>query len=50
MIKTKVTTEGIDSEWLQLILEAKNMGMQKEEILAYLSNKSAKDQLVKTNK
>ncbi|WP_083953991.1 anti-repressor SinI family protein [Cytobacillus eiseniae] len=40
----KVRMEGIDIEWLQLILEAKNMGINKEEIKEFFTqNKVGND-------
>ena len=38
MINTKEKSEGIDMEWMQLILSAKNMGIDKEEIREFFQN------------
>lgn len=37
-----MNTAEIDKEWLQLIIEAKNLGIEKKEILDYLLNKGVK--------
>lgn len=42
-----VKIEEIDLEWLQLIMEAKNLGLQKEEIREFLHNNRAKEVLIK---
>ncbi|MCS0790858.1 anti-repressor SinI family protein [Cytobacillus firmus] len=47
MTEQNVKIEGIDLEWLQLIMEAKNLGLQKEEIREFLHNNRAKEVLIK---
>ncbi|WP_148347966.1 anti-repressor SinI family protein [Bacillus rubiinfantis] len=37
-----------DEEWVELIIEAKNMGMQLEEVRAFLEHK-LKDDIVRKN-
>ncbi|MED3550889.1 DNA-binding anti-repressor SinI [Cytobacillus praedii] len=39
MFETKIEVTEIDKEWLQLIIEAKNLGIEKKEILDYLNQK-----------
>lgn len=46
MINRKTGLEEIDQEWLQLILEAKNIGMVKEEIREFLIQNGVKDMLM----
>lgn len=46
MTEQNVKIEGIDLEWLQLIMEAKNLGLQKEEIREFLHNNKAKELLM----
>lgn len=46
MINRKTGLEEIDQEWLQLILEAKNIGMVKEEIRDFLIQNGVKDILM----
>ncbi|MFC0414598.1 DNA-binding anti-repressor SinI [Cytobacillus solani] len=38
MVETKIEVTEIDKEWLQLIIEAKNLGIEKQEILDYLNH------------
>jgi Anti-repressor SinI len=38
VVETKIEVTEIDKEWLQLILEAKKLGLGKKEILDYLNN------------
>ncbi|WP_102273063.1 anti-repressor SinI family protein [Cytobacillus massiliigabonensis] len=38
MVGTNIEVTEIDKEWLQLIIEAKNLGIEKKEILDYLNN------------
>lgn len=41
VIEAKVHVEGLDTEWMQMILEAKQLGIDKEEIREFLNaNKS----------
>lgn len=47
MSEQNVKIEGIDMEWLQLIMEAKNLGLEKEEIIEFLHNNGAKEVLIK---
>lgn len=42
MVEAKIDTTEIDREWLQLIIEAKNLGIEKKEILDYLLNNGGK--------
>jgi antagonist of SinR len=46
VINRKTGLEEIDQEWLQLILEAKNIGMVKEEIREFLIQNGVKDMLM----
>ncbi|MFE8701458.1 anti-repressor SinI family protein [Cytobacillus sp. FJAT-54145] len=39
MINVKVNIEGLDSEWMQLILEAKSLGIEKDEIREFLNSR-----------
>ncbi|MED3573010.1 DNA-binding anti-repressor SinI [Cytobacillus praedii] len=38
MVESKIEVTEIDKEWLQLIIEAKNLGIEKKEILDYLKH------------
>ncbi|WP_210364108.1 anti-repressor SinI family protein [Bacillus sp. REN3] len=40
MIKEKTVFEELDSEWTKLILEALEMGLNKEEIRKFLNNEN----------
>lgn len=40
MIEVKEHKEGLDIEWLRLILEAKKLGIQKEELREFLKKGS----------
>ena len=46
MAEKNIKVEEIDLEWLQLIMEAKNLGLQKEEIREFLHNNRAKEVLM----
>lgn len=46
LTEQNVKVKGIDLEWLQLIMEAKNLGLQKEEIREFLHNNRAKEVLI----
>ncbi|XIH35355.1 hypothetical protein C1N70_05330 [Cytobacillus firmus] len=46
MTEQSVKVDEIDLEWLQLIMEAKNLGLQKEEIREFLHNNRAKEVLI----
>ncbi|WP_113883118.1 MULTISPECIES: anti-repressor SinI family protein [Cytobacillus] len=48
MTEQNVKVEGIDLEWLQLIMEAKNLGLQREEIREFLHNNRANEVLIET--
>ncbi|MBN8202415.1 anti-repressor SinI family protein [Bacillus sp. NTK034] len=48
MINTKVQTEQLDQDWVQLIIEAKNLGIEKEELKRFFLENSAKEQLVRS--
>ncbi|WP_141430592.1 anti-repressor SinI family protein [Bacillus sp. 03113] len=37
MVKTKNLLDGLDEEWIQLIIEAKKIGIEKEEIRHFLN-------------
>lgn len=39
----------LDQEWVQLITEARKVGIQKEEISIFLKEKGISEQLVETN-
>ena len=39
VFETKIEVTEINKEWLQLIIEAKNLGIEKKEILDYLNQK-----------
>ncbi|WP_084028979.1 anti-repressor SinI family protein [Bacillus sp. J33] len=47
MAEQSVKVEGIDMEWLQLIMEAKNLGLEKEDIREFLHNNGAREVLIK---
>ena len=47
MINNQLITEELDSEWVQLINEAKNIGMDLHEVRAFL--RSEKDYLIQEN-
>ncbi|WP_313799822.1 anti-repressor SinI family protein [Cytobacillus sp.] len=38
MAETKAKVTEIDREWVQLIIEAKNLGIEKKEIINYLNS------------
>lgn len=40
VIEVKANTIGLDSEWMRLILEAKRLGIELEEIREFLNNNS----------
>ncbi|MDQ0155559.1 antagonist of SinR [Robertmurraya andreesenii] len=42
MIEAKGCVEGLDTEWVKLILEAKRLGISKEEIREFLNSNSYK--------
>jgi len=42
VLEAKVNTSELDLEWLQLIMEAKNLGIEKNEIIDYLNNNESK--------
>lgn len=42
MIETKDSLKGLDTEWLELILEARKLGLEIEEIREFLKNHSSK--------
>lgn len=46
LTEQSVKIDEIDLEWLQLIMEAKNLGLQKEEIREFLHNNRAKEVLI----
>ncbi|MCU1807642.1 anti-repressor SinI family protein [Cytobacillus firmus] len=46
LTEQNVKVEGIDLEWLQLIMEAKNLGLQKEEIREFLHKNRSKEVLI----
>lgn len=46
LTEQNVKIDGIDLEWMQLIMEAKNLGLQKEEIREFLHNNRAKEILL----
>ncbi|WP_082341334.1 anti-repressor SinI family protein [Sporosarcina globispora] len=46
MTEQNVKVDGIDLEWLQLIMEAKNLGLKKEEIREFLHNNGAREVLI----
>ncbi|URM32341.1 anti-repressor SinI family protein [Cytobacillus firmus] len=46
LTEQNVKIDGIDLEWLQLIMEAKNLGLQKEEVREFLHNNRAKEVLI----
>ncbi|EIJ82834.1 anti-repressor SinI family protein [Bacillus methanolicus] len=39
MFKTKVNIKALDYEWIQLILEAKKLGIEKEKIREFLKER-----------
>lgn len=39
MVETKIDRHGLDTEWVQLIMEAKNAGLKIEEIKKFLLTK-----------
>lgn len=46
MAEKNVKIEEIDMEWIQLIIEAKNLGLNKEEIREFLHYHGAKEFLI----
>jgi antagonist of SinR len=40
VIEVKVSIEGLDTEWMELIKEAKKLGLEKEEIREFFSKGS----------
>ncbi|MDQ0415255.1 MULTISPECIES: anti-repressor SinI family protein [Mesobacillus] len=42
MIKEQVIFEELDTEWIQLIMEALEMGINKEEIRKFIKNSEQK--------
>lgn len=42
MFKTKVNIKALDYEWIQLILEAKKLGIEKEKIREFLKREGLK--------
>ncbi|MCC3649347.1 anti-repressor SinI family protein [Cytobacillus oceanisediminis] len=46
MAEQNVKVDEIDLEWLQLIMKARNLGLQKEEIREFLHNNRAKEVLI----
>ncbi|KAF0820621.1 MULTISPECIES: anti-repressor SinI family protein [unclassified Cytobacillus] len=46
MAEKNIKVEEVDLEWLQLIMEAKNLGLQKEEIREFLHNNRAQEVLM----
>ncbi|MEH7181295.1 anti-repressor SinI family protein [Neobacillus vireti] len=47
MVITDSMTNGMDAEWLELIVEAKELGLSKETILDFLHQNEVRDILVK---
>lgn len=45
VFKTEASIEGIDMEWMQLILEAKELGLDQEEIRKFLQSNVVKEQI-----
>lgn len=43
----KVTVREMDAEWLELIIEAKKMGLKKEEIRDFFENSEVKEIILK---
>lgn len=43
MNEANETVEELDVEWMRLIIEAKNLGIQKEEIRQFLSESSVNE-------
>jgi antagonist of SinR len=41
--------EGLDSEWVQLVIEAKNMGIEKDEIREFLLKNTINELSIKTS-
>ncbi|MEQ2526703.1 DNA-binding anti-repressor SinI [Robertmurraya yapensis] len=39
VIEVRTSIEGLDTEWLELIKEAKKLGIEKEEIREFLNKK-----------
>ncbi|MGN7177767.1 hypothetical protein BK139_14745 [Paenibacillus sp. FSL R5-0490] len=46
LTEQNIKVEEIDLEWLQLIMEARNLGLQKEEVREFLHNNRAKEVLI----
>ncbi len=47
VVEMKVTVREMDTEWLKLIIEAKKMGLKKEEIRDFLVNSGVKEIVLK---
>ncbi|MDZ5473526.1 anti-repressor SinI family protein [Bacillus sp. 31A1R] len=46
MIESRVVIEELDFEWMQLILEARRLGLQKEDIKEFLSQNGMKEMTI----
>ncbi|MCQ6275200.1 anti-repressor SinI family protein [Bacillus sp. V3B] len=46
MVEKKEKNKGFDIEWIQLILEAKNLGIKKEEIQTFLQRETVIDRVI----
>ncbi|MFE8697321.1 anti-repressor SinI family protein [Cytobacillus sp. FJAT-53684] len=46
MVEIKSKVEGIDTEWVKLMVEAKNLGIEKEKIREFLMKNSVKQMII----
>lgn len=46
MIDTREYNSGVDLEWMQLILEAKKIGIEKEDIREFLNKYGTKELMI----
>ncbi|UQD52103.1 hypothetical protein C0971_08815 [Bacillus methanolicus] len=49
MFKTKVNIKALDYEWIQLILEAKKLGIEKEKIREFLKREGLKKLVIENH-
>lgn len=42
-METKIVMDKLDNEWIQLILEAKRLGVEKEEVRDFLQSNTLKE-------
>ncbi|MEC1894048.1 anti-repressor SinI family protein [Cytobacillus firmus] len=49
MVNTKVQSKQLDNDWVQLIIEAKDLGIEKEEITRFLFENKTNEQLSRSS-